>query len=106
MRYNCSVRNEFGSTGDAYYKLMTLDADKFIRRFLIHMLPDGFHRSRHYGLFANANRVGNIALARRLLGVPGQPRQASPTMALKSSPRRRLERLSLLPGPHDHHRDL
>jgi hypothetical protein len=49
---------------------MTLDADEFIRRFLIHVLPDGFHRIRHYGLFANANRTGNIALARQLLGVP------------------------------------
>ena len=40
------------------------------RRFLIHVLPDGFHRIRHYGLFANANRANNIALARRLLAVP------------------------------------
>jgi putative transposase len=55
---------------DAHCKLMTLDADEFIRRFLIHVLPDGFHRIRHYGLFANANRAANIALARRLLGVP------------------------------------
>jgi len=54
---------------DARYKLMTLDADEFIR-FLIHVLPDGFHRIRHYGLFANANRANNIALARRLLAVP------------------------------------
>jgi hypothetical protein len=49
---------------------MTLDADEFIRRFLIHVLSDGFHRIRHYGLFANANRAGNIALARQLLGMP------------------------------------
>ena len=49
---------------------MTLDANEFIHRFLIHVLPDGFHRIRHYGLFANANRAGNIALAHRLLGVP------------------------------------
>jgi hypothetical protein len=54
----------------ARYKLMTLDADEFIRRFLIHVLPAGFHRIRHYGLFANANRAANIALARRLLGAP------------------------------------
>ena len=45
-------------------------ADEFVRRFLIHVLPDGFHRIRHYGLFANANRAANIALARRLLGAP------------------------------------
>ena len=49
---------------------MTLHADEFIRRFLIHVLPDGFHRIRHYGLLANADRVDNIALARRLLGLP------------------------------------
>ena len=61
---------DYRAKGDARYKLMTLDADEFIRRFLIHVLPDGFHRIRHYGLFANANRTGNIALARQLLGVP------------------------------------
>ena len=61
---------DYRAKGDARYKLMTLDADEFIRRFLIHVLPDGFHRIRHYGLFANANRASNIALARRLLGVP------------------------------------
>jgi len=54
----------------ARYKLMTLDADEFIRRFLIHVLPERFHRIRHYGLFANANRAANIALARRFLGAP------------------------------------
>jgi hypothetical protein len=61
---------DYRAKADARYKLMTLDADEFIRRFLIHVLPDGFHRIRHYGLFANANRADNIALARRLLGVP------------------------------------
>jgi hypothetical protein len=61
---------DYRAKGNARYKLMTLDADEFIRRFLIHVLPDGFHRIRHYGLFANANRANNIALARRLLAVP------------------------------------
>jgi hypothetical protein len=61
---------DYRAKGDARYKLMTLDADEFIRRFLIHALPDGFHRIRHYGLFANANRAANIAVARQLLGVP------------------------------------
>jgi len=55
---------------DARYKLMSLDADEFIRRFLIHVLPDGFHRIRHYGLFANGGRAENIARARQLLNVP------------------------------------
>jgi hypothetical protein len=59
---------DYRAKGDARYKLMTLDANEFIRRFLIHVLPDGFHRIRHYGLFANANRAANIALARQLLG--------------------------------------
>jgi len=61
---------DYRAKADSRYKLMTLDADGFMRRFLIHVLPDGFHRIRHYGLFANANRAANIALARRLLGVP------------------------------------
>jgi len=61
---------DYRAKADTRYKLMTLDANEFIRRFLIHVLPDGFHRIRHYGLFANANRAGNIALARQLLGVP------------------------------------
>ena len=64
---------DYRAKADARYKLMTLDADEFIRRFLIHVLPNGFHRIRHYGLFANASRAANIALARRLLGVPDPP---------------------------------
>jgi hypothetical protein len=55
--------------GGDRYKTMTLATDAFIRRFLIHVLPKGLHRIRHYGLFANATRVENIALARKLLGV-------------------------------------
>ena len=74
---------DYRAKNDARYKLITLDADEFIRRFLIHVLPDGFHRIRHYGLFANANRAGNIALARRLLGVPTQPRRAATATAPK-----------------------
>lgn len=50
-------------------KTMTLDAGEFIRRFLIHVLPHGFHRIRHYGLFANGYRARNIALCRKLLDV-------------------------------------
>ena len=65
---------DYRAKAEARYKLMTLDADEFIRRFLIHVLPDGFHRIRHYGLFANGNRANNIALARRLLGAPDPAR--------------------------------
>jgi hypothetical protein len=50
------------------WKTMTLTAHEFIRRFLMHVLPKGFHRIRHYGLFANGNRAANIARARQLLG--------------------------------------
>ena len=61
---------DYRAKGDVRYKVMTLDADEFIRRFLTHVLPDGFHRIRHYGLFANGNRADSIARARQLLGPP------------------------------------
>ena len=49
------------------YKSMTLKTDEFIRRFLIHVLPSGFHRIRHYGLLANSGRRHNLKRARELL---------------------------------------
>jgi len=56
--------------GPERYKTMTLATAEFIRRFLMHVLPKGFHRIRHYGLFANSNRAENIARARELLAMP------------------------------------
>jgi hypothetical protein len=56
--------------GPGRYKTMTLPTGEFIRRFLMHVLPKGLHRIRHYGLFANGNRAANIARARELLAVP------------------------------------
>jgi hypothetical protein len=56
-----------GATGGAWIKTMTLSVDEFIRRFLLHVLPDGFHRIRHYGLFASGTRAVNIARIRNLL---------------------------------------
>jgi hypothetical protein len=53
-------------------KLMTLAADEFIRRFLLHTLPDGFHRIRHYGFLANRKRSAKLALCRRLLDAPSR----------------------------------
>ena len=53
--------------GPARYTTMTLATGEFIRRFLIHVLPQGFHRIRHYGLFAGTGRADNIARARELL---------------------------------------
>jgi hypothetical protein len=49
-------------------RVMTLDAGEFIRRFLLHVLPRGFVRIRHYGFLSNRSRTGRLALARRLLG--------------------------------------
>jgi hypothetical protein len=51
-------------------KLMTLDADEFIRRFLLHVLPSGFRRIRHFGFLANAHRSARLATIRALLAVP------------------------------------
>ena len=65
--------------GPNRYKLMTLATDEFIRRFLIHVLPPGFHRIRHYGLFARTASAHNIARAHELLGVQkpqGEPADA------------------------------
>ncbi|MCJ8145268.1 IS91 family transposase [Ancylobacter sp. A5.8] len=67
------------ATGDGWIKAMTLSADEFIRRFLLHVLPDGFHRIRHYGLFASAVRAANIDRIRALL--VDQQERASPEIA-------------------------
>jgi hypothetical protein len=56
--------------GPGRFKTMTLATGEFIRRFLSHVLPKRFHRIRHYGLLANAQRAANIAKARELLAVP------------------------------------
>ncbi len=64
---------DYRADGQARRKLMTLAPDEFIRRFLIHVLPTGFHRIRHCGLFANPARAANLARARALLGVPPAP---------------------------------
>jgi hypothetical protein len=50
-------------------KVMTLAVDEFIRRFLLHTLPDSFHRIRHYGFLANAHRAEKLALCRKLLHI-------------------------------------
>jgi hypothetical protein len=55
--------------GPGRYTTMTLDTHEFIRRFLMHVLPKGLHRIRHYGFFANATRAVNIAKVRELLSV-------------------------------------
>jgi len=61
--------------GPGRWKTMTLTPHEFIRRFLVHVLPKRFHRIRHYGLLASADRAADIARARELLAVPTTPRQ-------------------------------
>lgn len=66
---------DYRKGGSARYSAMTLKTYEFIRRFLLHVLPDGFHRIRHYGLLANTQRVENLARVRAMLG---DVRQAAP----------------------------
>jgi hypothetical protein len=58
------------SAGKAWRKTMTLTAPEFIRRFLLHVLPDGFHRIRHYGLLASSRRADTIARIREIIAAP------------------------------------
>ena len=70
-------------------KTMTLEADEFIRRFLLHVLPDGFQRIRHYGFLGHRYRQAKLALCRQLLGVvlplagPAR-RRTNPTTAIST----------------------
>ena len=60
---------DYRAKGRTRHKTMTLDVHEFMRRFLLHVLPHGFHRIRHYGIIANAGRKKNLAKARELLDV-------------------------------------
>ena len=60
---------DYRAKGKTRHKTMTLSADEFMRRFLLHVLPSGFHRIRHYGLLANAQRSDHLTRARELLNV-------------------------------------
>jgi hypothetical protein len=74
--------------GPGRWKTMTIAPHEFIRRFLVHVLPKGFHRIRHYGLLASANRAANIARARKLLAVPASPQQPeTPEASTADDPR-------------------
>jgi hypothetical protein len=57
-------------------KVMTLNAGEFMRRFLMHTLPDGFHRIRHFGFLANGHRADKLTLCRKLLGAPSPEARA------------------------------
>ena len=64
---------DYRCDGPNRQRTMTLSPDEFIRRFLLHVLPKGFHRIRHYGLLASAGRKANVARARELLDAPAPP---------------------------------
>lgn len=64
---------DYRKAGAGRQQVMTLAADEFIRRFLLHALPRGFHRIRHYGLLASARRKDHLERARRLLDVAPPP---------------------------------
>jgi hypothetical protein len=78
-----------------------------IRRFLMHVLPKGFHRIRHYGLFANGNRAANIAQARESLAVSARSEQPNTSEAAAiDEPHMLPPPVPLLRWTHVHHRDL
>jgi hypothetical protein len=64
---------DYRENGRLKSKVMRLDVGEFMRRFLLHVLPNGFHRIRHYGLFANTHRADKLALCRSLLNVSSTP---------------------------------
>jgi hypothetical protein len=101
--------NDYRASDHNRYKTMTLETDEFIRRFLIHVLPKRFHRIRHYGLFANAQRHRNIRTARALLHAQPPPddecdESATPlwlTCSACGATMRIIERFE--PQQHNHH---
>jgi hypothetical protein len=68
---------DYRASGRTKPKVMRLPAGEFVRRFLLHVLPDGFHRIRHYGLLANGHRAAMLARCRELLDVPPAPAEAN-----------------------------
>jgi hypothetical protein len=72
---------DYRRDGQERQRIMTLSADEFIRRFLLHVLPKGFHRIRHYGLLASATRKANVARARELLAVATPSETLEPVSA-------------------------
>jgi hypothetical protein len=67
---NGEVSFQWKDYRDAKSKVMTVTAEEFIRRFLIHTLPPGFPRIRYFGFLANRHRTGKLALCRQLLSAP------------------------------------
>jgi hypothetical protein len=82
-------------------KTMTLEAREFIRRFLIHVLPDGFHRIRYYGFLGNSHRAQKLALCRTLLRMAPSASSANPPDDYRDR-YEALTGLSLRQCPHCH----
>ena len=78
---------DYRAKGKTKHKTMTLAADEFMRRFLLHVLPTGFHRIRHYGLLANAGRRDNLARATELLNVQSDIDDAVSADEAKAEPK-------------------
>jgi len=72
---------DYRANGRTRHKTMTLSPDEFIRRFLLHVLPSGFHRIRHVGLLANGRRRDHLAQIRELLKVAPAPVESKEAMA-------------------------
>ena len=94
---------DYRAKGRTRHKTMTLGAEEFMRRFLLHVLPGGFHRIRHYGLLANGSRKANLATARAAHAAPA--RLDKPATAAPPRPPGRASCAGTA-APDDHHRDL
>jgi hypothetical protein len=101
---------DYRRDGRARFRTMTLTPNEFIRRFLLHVLPNGFHRIRHYGLLASATCKANIARARELIATPPPPihpsaEQDDPDVTAGAGADYRPP-CPYCGGPHDHRREL
>ena len=84
---------------DAQHKTMKLEAEEFIRRFLLHVLPEGFQRIRYYGLLGNRYREEKLAHCRNLLGMPSPEPPALETAKDYRERYRRTHRLFVVGMP-------
>jgi len=75
---------DYRQKGNRRYKSMTLQTDEFIRRFLMHVLPEGFHRIRHFGMLSNKKRSEALPLAREYLAVESPPEEDPDTAKTKT----------------------
>ena len=97
---------DYRRNGQERYRTMTLVPGEFIRRFLLHVLPKGFHRIRHYGLLASAARKANIARVRELLAAPEPETVRDETTRRCRGADRPSPAMPVLRRAHDHRRDL